>query len=55
MAEQEIAGDEPRRRAHLLLAVERVEQGMAELGRAARQVFEWSPSSPGRRAGGMLR
>ena len=37
MAEQEIAGDEPRRRAHLLLAVERLEQSMADLGRIARR------------------
>jgi hypothetical protein len=40
MAKQEIAGDEPRRRAHLLLAVERLEQGRADLGRIARQVIE---------------
>ena len=33
MAEQEIAGDEPGRRADLLLAVERLEQRMADLGR----------------------
>jgi hypothetical protein len=40
MAEQEIAGDEPRCRAHLLLTVERLEQGTADLGRSARQVVE---------------
>jgi hypothetical protein len=55
MVEQEIAGDEPRRRAHLLLAVERLEQGIADLGRIARQVVEPVAILAGRRAGGMLR
>ena len=55
MAEHEMARRQPRREIDLSLPIERVQQRGADSLGVVRQVVEFSPSSPGMRAGGTLR